>query len=308
MRPSTLKPLLIRLALLLIPALLAAESRVFLGVVSDSVSRSTRAQLGLEEDLGISFDTVVAGSAAEAAGLRDYDILIAWDDQMIFSEKQFSALLNRHRPGDTVNLTILRNGEEQTRAVTLGERGKRYTGPRAPDAPGGGDTPEAPTAPDPPAGEWDDTLREAMEAANEALEWVDEVESLDNPEEIRKRIEQVRESLQGGRATVVHTDASGRIRTTSRVDLAGTQFMLRDDKGVIRVRQAGGDRIATILDPEGEILFSGNLDRVNREALPDNIQQRLNQIDAMIRTGLDEETDIQVEETTVAPAAEGDIG
>jgi S1-C subfamily serine protease len=49
------------------------------------------------------------------------DVIVAVDDKPIRSANDLLDLLERHRPGDTVPLTVLRDGQEEKVTVTLGE-------------------------------------------------------------------------------------------------------------------------------------------------------------------------------------------
>lgn len=59
---------------------------------------------------------------ADTAGMEPGDIVIAVDGTTISDDTTFMDLLLDHRAGDTVELTISRDGEEQTLTVTLGTR------------------------------------------------------------------------------------------------------------------------------------------------------------------------------------------
>jgi S1-C subfamily serine protease len=66
---------------------------------------------------------VTAGTPAEEAGLQAGDVITAVDGVTIDGDHQFinEAIMN-HKPGDTVTLTIDRNGQSQDITVTLGTR------------------------------------------------------------------------------------------------------------------------------------------------------------------------------------------
>ncbi len=64
---------------------------------------------------------VVSGSAAEAAGLQIGDLILAVDDTEISSNATLSAAISGYNAGDTATLTIQRDGQQQTVAVTFGE-------------------------------------------------------------------------------------------------------------------------------------------------------------------------------------------
>lgn len=63
---------------------------------------------------------VVAGSAADEAGLRQGDIITAIDGLELTNSLQLSQLVGSKRPGDRVAFTINRDGDVQTVTVTLG--------------------------------------------------------------------------------------------------------------------------------------------------------------------------------------------
>lgn len=65
---------------------------------------------------------VVEDSAAEAAGLAVDDVVISFDGVPILSWGDLIAQVRAHQPGDTVDLELLRDGEELTLTVTLGTR------------------------------------------------------------------------------------------------------------------------------------------------------------------------------------------
>jgi S1-C subfamily serine protease len=71
---------------------------------------------------GETLPAIAEGSPAEAAGLRDGDIVLAIEDQAIDTEHPLDAVLTSFAPGDTVEMTILRGTEEMVVSVTLGTR------------------------------------------------------------------------------------------------------------------------------------------------------------------------------------------
>jgi S1-C subfamily serine protease len=93
--------------------------RPFLGISSDSLSPVQDAQLGLPANTGIGVAAVTPGSAAAKAGIRPNDIILKIDGQTIQGEEGFVGYLLKHKPGDTITLTILRNKQQQDVQVTL---------------------------------------------------------------------------------------------------------------------------------------------------------------------------------------------
>ena len=71
--------------------------------------------------VGVYVTTVSEGSAAEKAGLQKGDIITAIDDKEIKTVEELNAQKNKHSAGDIVELTFIRDGEEETVKVTLDE-------------------------------------------------------------------------------------------------------------------------------------------------------------------------------------------
>jgi hypothetical protein len=71
---------------------------------------------------GVLLTGTVAGSPAEAAGLRQGDIITAIDGEAVDNLGDFSAVLKQHQPGDSVEVVFHRGEEELRRRVGLVER------------------------------------------------------------------------------------------------------------------------------------------------------------------------------------------
>ncbi|GAB4371607.1 MAG: hypothetical protein Kow0062_07280 [Acidobacteriota bacterium] len=86
-----------------------------------------RAALGTVPDFGfagpgVRVEDVVSGSAAEQAGIRPGDVLVAIDGEAVTDLRTYAKLLARHAPGDRVRLTIERDGTRQELEATLTAR------------------------------------------------------------------------------------------------------------------------------------------------------------------------------------------
>ena len=68
---------------------------------------------------------VVRDSPAEAAGLRQGDIIVKVDGQSIDSDHPLDATLSEFAPGDMISVEVLRDGQAQTVSLTLAERPDR---------------------------------------------------------------------------------------------------------------------------------------------------------------------------------------
>lgn len=68
---------------------------------------------------GLYIASVTPGGGAEAAGLQAYDRIIKADDQEVSSYTELSAILSKKSVGDTLKLTVVRDGQEMEFNVTL---------------------------------------------------------------------------------------------------------------------------------------------------------------------------------------------
>ena len=71
--------------------------------------------------VGIYVTSVSDGSAAEKAGLEKGDIITAVDGKEVKTTEELNAQKNLHSAGDEIELTYIRNGEENKVKVTLDE-------------------------------------------------------------------------------------------------------------------------------------------------------------------------------------------
>jgi len=72
--------------------------------------------------LGASLQEIVPGGPAEAAGLEVGDLIVSIDGEPVQSMVDLAANIRERQPGDTVRLTVVRNGAEEVVTVTLTER------------------------------------------------------------------------------------------------------------------------------------------------------------------------------------------
>jgi Do/DeqQ family serine protease len=68
---------------------------------------------------GVFITDIQEGSAAAAAGLKEGDIIQRIDGNQLYSSSEFSERIARHRPGDKIELSFLRDGKTRTASVTL---------------------------------------------------------------------------------------------------------------------------------------------------------------------------------------------
>ncbi len=110
--------------------------RPALGVRTIPITPELADQMGLPADNGLLIVQVVPGGAAEHAGLRGGseraylgnipimlggDLIVAIDGQPVQDQQALSQVMNSHRAGDTVRMTIYRGKKKMDVNVSLGE-------------------------------------------------------------------------------------------------------------------------------------------------------------------------------------------
>src|SRR5207302_5514510 len=110
--------------------------RPALGVITLAIGPDVADQLGLPSDYGLLIVRVTPGGAAERAGLRGGseraylgntpimvggDLIVAVDGQQVQDQQELSRIMNSHRAGDVVKVTIYRGKRKMEVDVTLGE-------------------------------------------------------------------------------------------------------------------------------------------------------------------------------------------
>ncbi|WP_351226306.1 trypsin-like peptidase domain-containing protein [Streptomyces sp. NPDC002133] len=63
---------------------------------------------------------ITSGGPAAKAGIRPGDVITKVDGQRVHSGEELIVKIRAHRPGDRLELTLLRDGKEQTKTLTLG--------------------------------------------------------------------------------------------------------------------------------------------------------------------------------------------
>jgi S1-C subfamily serine protease len=74
------------------------------------------------EGLGVEIVEIADGSGAAASDLRVGDVIVALDDTDITDPTSLGAAVAKYQPGDTVTVTVERDGSTQDVPVTLGTR------------------------------------------------------------------------------------------------------------------------------------------------------------------------------------------
>lgn len=95
--------------------------RAYLGVSILDLSEQLGEYFGASKGKGALIEKVESDSPAEKAGLRAGDVIIAMDGKRIKSYEDVTEFLADAKPGDAARVTVLRDRQETTLEVTLGE-------------------------------------------------------------------------------------------------------------------------------------------------------------------------------------------
>lgn len=96
--------------------------RGYLGVIIRSLDANLAREQGLAITEGVYVDSLVANSAAASAGIRKGDVIRSIDGSPVRQASELIAKVGTRRPGDKVELQLLRDGKDQTISVTLRNR------------------------------------------------------------------------------------------------------------------------------------------------------------------------------------------
>ncbi len=101
-------------------------SRAYVGVYGVDITADVAKEYNLPVSAGAylyntsKYSSVIKDSPADKAGLKDKDIVTAVNGAKIGTAGSLSSLIGEYKPGDTVQLTVIRDGKEIAVNVTLG--------------------------------------------------------------------------------------------------------------------------------------------------------------------------------------------
>lgn len=93
--------------------------RGILGITGGNLNTNIAKQLGIDETEGVYVDTVEKGSGADKGGIESGDIIKNIDGQKIGKFADLVGYLGSKHPNDTVQVTVLRDGDNKVIPVTL---------------------------------------------------------------------------------------------------------------------------------------------------------------------------------------------
>jgi len=92
-----------------------------LGIMMEEVTADVAERLGLEKPIGALVSQVIPNSAAEKAGIKPNDIIVAVEGDRMESGNALRNKIAGIRPGTSVKITVIRNRSELEVVAKLGE-------------------------------------------------------------------------------------------------------------------------------------------------------------------------------------------
>jgi len=96
--------------------------RGYIGVTIQTVDATMAKAKGLSKPAGVFVQSVTAGSAGEAAGVKEEDIIMSVDGKDVNTNNQLQTIIASKYPGETVTLKIHRDGKTIEKKVVLKSR------------------------------------------------------------------------------------------------------------------------------------------------------------------------------------------
>lgn len=94
----------------------------YLGVQTAEVTKENFAKFGLRAVRGVAVEKVLENSPAAAAGLREGDVIVRFNNDDVTSTRKLTRLVSEVEPDHQVKLTVSRGGSEQEITATLAKR------------------------------------------------------------------------------------------------------------------------------------------------------------------------------------------
>ena len=96
--------------------------RPYIGVAIKDIDQTFAKALGMKDAEGVLVQSVEDNSPAESADIKPGDVILKFDGQKVDQANQLQALVASRRPGEKVDIQLLRDGKTTDVTVTLKER------------------------------------------------------------------------------------------------------------------------------------------------------------------------------------------
>ena len=218
--------------------------RTWLGLHIGRVSPVTATQLGLKPNTGLVVEHVVAKSPAEEAGLKQYDIVTSFNEQLLVNPDQLQVLVAAAEAGETVSLKVIRGGKKRTIEATLATRKLEALRARTSGL----------------HGRFFSDDEDVKISSGDAAVPVEDAGVFN---------ELILKGKVLGDVPPFHS------RT---VEIGDAVTVLRDGSGVYRLQIKGGKQFLRFENGDGEVVFDGPFDGDKTKGLPNEVIKRLEEI------------------------------
>jgi len=232
----------------------AVRREPYLGLVTAPVIDQLRAQLDLPEGVGLAVEAVAEDGPAGRAGVRRFDVLKNFDDQIICTSDQLSALVRAAGKGKQVKLTVIRGGKETRLDAVIDDREVAVAGPQAGPFAG---LPGVPL-------ELEALLADGLPG------FAGDVRG-----QVQRQVQEAMAQAQG-----LGGKAAGRLLQIYPGG-ANTQnvVVVSDQRGTIEIHENAGKRTVSIKDPAGRQVHAGPLDdQADRDKVPEAYRAMLDEV------------------------------
>lgn len=93
--------------------------RGYMGIVIRDMTSELAKERNLKFTPGVLVDSLVQGGAAMDAGMKKSDIITSIDGNKITTSPELQETVARHRPGEQLNVIVVRDGQQRKLSVTL---------------------------------------------------------------------------------------------------------------------------------------------------------------------------------------------
>lgn len=267
------------------------ESVTFLGVETGPVSPTLTAQLGLPDGTGLVVIHLVPDGPA-AAVLKEHDILVKLDDQLLIEQRQLSVLIRNHKEGDEVTITYLRSGKQATAKVKL----TKHEVPKMAMQPG-------------PNAQGLAFVGGGFGGGGPAVNFD---MMLANPDgsQGREMVQRMLPIMGGARAPGVSrydvftrpVAGPGEHNVSVTVNTGNSHMVLNDDAGSIELTIKEGKKELVAKNAKGEQIFSGPVNTPEeRKSLPGDVRDRLERLEDSTQFGVKPGADFKTETKVFRP-------
>ena len=98
----------------------SVDRSYFIGLRGQNMTARIARRMNVSQSVGVLVESVDPNSPAETAGFRPWDIIVSVASERVDSQPEFAARLYDFRPGDTVDVGVIRRGRSVTVRLELG--------------------------------------------------------------------------------------------------------------------------------------------------------------------------------------------